>query len=87
MEQNAQELTQLHQAIAHLANLLEAQAAYVEAQWLGRIICLQQTRQQNDAHHQGGWLWVAVTSEMVKNVTKPASQCQKARDKERDKTA
>ena len=35
ISQQAEELTQLHQTVGHLANLADPQAAREEAQWLG----------------------------------------------------
>jgi hypothetical protein len=46
MRQQAHELPQLHQTIGHLANLLEAQAAREEAQWLGMMMWMQEREQK-----------------------------------------
>jgi len=42
MQQQAQELTQLHRTVGHLTNLVQAQAAREEAQWLGMRTWMQE---------------------------------------------
>jgi hypothetical protein len=46
IRQQAQELTQLHQTVGHLANLLEARAAHKEAQWQGIMTWMQEREQK-----------------------------------------
>jgi len=38
IRQQAQKLMQLHQTVGHLTNLVEAQAAREEAQWLAMMM-------------------------------------------------
>jgi len=52
MQQQEQELTQLHQTIGHLTNLVEAQAAHDEAQWLAMMAWMQESEQKWDARHE-----------------------------------
>jgi hypothetical protein len=59
MRQHAQELMQQHQTVGHLANLLEAQAACEEAQWLGMMTWMQEREQKWDARHDDDKLWGA----------------------------
>jgi len=51
MQQQAQELTQLHQTVGHLTNLLQGQAAGEQAQWLRIRMWMQERDQKWDAHH------------------------------------
>jgi len=47
----AQELTQLHQTVGHLANLVEARAAREEAQRLAMLTWMQEREQKWDARY------------------------------------
>jgi len=51
MQQQAQELTQLHQTVGHLTNLFQGQAAGEQAQWLRIRMWMQERDQKWDAHH------------------------------------
>jgi len=79
MRQQAQELTQLHRTVEHLTNLLEAQAARQEAQWLGMTMGMQEREHKWDARHEDDKLWGAgITNKNRKShewsSTRPVSQ-------------
>jgi len=46
IRQQAQEQTQLHRTVGHLAILVEAQAAREEAQWLAMMTWMQEREQK-----------------------------------------
>jgi hypothetical protein len=87
MRQQAQELTQLHRAIGHLTNLVQAQAAREEAQWLGMRTWMQEREQKWDARHEDDKLWGPGITNMIAKVMKGVAPGQEVREKERDKTA
>jgi len=83
----AQALTQLHRNVGHLVDLLEAQAAHEQAQWLGMMTWMQEIEQKWDARHEDDKLWGAGIANMLAKVIKGVAPGQEARKKERDKTA
>jgi len=87
MRQQAQELTQLHQTVGHLTNLVQAQAAREEAQWLGMRTWMQDREQKWDARHEDDKLWGAGITNMIAKIMKGVASGQEAREKERDETA
>jgi len=70
IRQQAQELTQLHRTVGHLANLLEAWAAREEAQWLGMMTWMQEREQKWVARHEDDKLWGAGITNMIAKVMK-----------------
>jgi len=65
----AQELTQLHRTVGHLAILLEGWAAREEAQWQGMMPWMQEREQKWDAHHEDDKLWgVGITNMIAKTM-------------------
>jgi len=87
MRQQAQELTQLHQTVRHLTNLVQAQEAPEEAQSLGMRTWMQQSGQKRDARHEDDKVWGMGITNMLAKVMKGVAPGQEAREKERDKTA
>jgi len=87
MRQQAQELTQLFRTVKHLTNLLQAQAACEEAQWLGMLTWMQERKENGDAHHVDDRLWGAGIPNMTTKVIKGVVPGQEVREKERDETA
>ena len=86
MPQQAQELTQLHQTVGHLTNLLEAQAAREKAQWRGMITSMQEREQKWDTRQVDDTLWGDGITNMIATVMTGVAPGQEARGKERDKT-
>jgi hypothetical protein len=68
MRQQAQELTQLHRTVGHLTNLVQAQAACEEAQWLGMRTWMQEREQKWDARHEDDKLWAAGITDMIAKI-------------------
>ena len=87
MRQQAQELTELHRTVGHLTNLVQAQAAREEAQWLGMRTWMQDREQKWDARHEDDKLWGAGITNMIAKIMKGVASGQEAREKERDETA
>jgi len=87
MRQQAQELTQLHRTVGHLTNLVQAQAAREEAQWLGMRTWMQEREQKWDARHEDDKLWGAGITNMIAKIMKGVASGQEVREKERDETA
>jgi hypothetical protein len=82
MRQQAQELTQLHRTVGHLTNLVQAQAARDEAQWLGMRTWMQEREQKWDARHKDDKLWGAGITNMIAKIMKGLASGQEAREKE-----
>jgi len=87
MRQQAQELTQLHRTVGHLTNLVQAQAAREEAQWLGMRTWMQEREQKWDARHEDDKLWGAGITNMIARIMKGVASGHEARENERDETA
>jgi len=87
MRQQAQELTQLHRTVRHLTNMVQAQAAREEAQWLGMRTWMQEREQKWDARHEDDKVWGAGITNMIAKIMKGVAPGQEAREKERDETA
>jgi hypothetical protein len=68
MQHYAQELMQLHRTFGHLTNLVQAQAAREEAQWLGVMTWMRQREQNWDAHVKHDKLWGVGISNMITKV-------------------
>jgi len=87
MQPQAQELTQLHQPVGHLTNLVQAQAAREEVQWLGIRTSMEEREQKRDTRHKDDKVWgVGITNMMVK-IMKAVAPGEEARKQERDETA
>jgi hypothetical protein len=86
MREQALEPTQLYRTVGHLTNLLEANAACEEAQWLGMTTCMQERKQKWDARHVDDKLWGGGITVMLANIMKGVASCQESSKKERDKT-
>jgi len=87
MQQQAQELTQLHRTVRHQSNVLHAHATREEAQWLGMMTWMQEREQQWDACSEDVKLLGAGITTMVARVMKRVAPGHDARETERDKTA
>jgi len=87
MRQQAQKLIQLHRTVGHLTNLVQAQSAREEAQWLGIRTWMQKREQKWDARHEDDKLWGAGITNMLAKIMKGVASSQDAREKERYKTA
>jgi len=85
--QQAQELTQLHRTVGHLANLWEAWAACDEAQWQGMMAWMQEREQKWDTRHEDNKLWGAGITNMIAKVMKGVAPGKEGREKEREMTA
>jgi hypothetical protein len=57
IQQQAQDLTQLHRTVGHLANQVEARAAHEEAQQLAMMTWMQEREQNWDAHYEDDKVW------------------------------
>jgi len=84
IRQQAQELTQLHRTVGHLAILRGVQAAREEAQWQGIMAWIQEREQKWDAHHEDDKLWGAGITNMIAMVFKGVAPGQEGREKERE---
>jgi len=73
--------------VGHLTNLLEAQVAHNEAQWLGMTTWMQEREQKWDARHEDDMLWGAGITNMIPEVMKGVAPGQGVREKEREKAA
>jgi len=87
MHQQAQELMQLHRTVGHRANLLEAQPAPDEAQWLGIMMWMQEREQKSDARHEDEKLWGASITNIIAKVMNGVSPVLEVRMKERGMAA
>jgi len=66
----AQELTQLHRTVGHLANMWEVQVAREQAQWQGMMAWMQEREQKWDARHEDNKLLAEGITNMITNVVK-----------------
>jgi len=87
IRQQAQQLTQLHQTVGHLANLVEAQAAREVAEWLAMMTWIQEREQKWDARHEDDKLWGEGITNMIAKTMKGVAQGQEGREREREMTA
>jgi len=87
IRQQAQDLTQLHRTVGHLANLWEVWAAREEAQWQGMMGWMQEREQKWDARHEDDKLWGAGITNMIAKVMKGVAPGQEVRETDREKTA
>jgi hypothetical protein len=85
--EQAQELTQLHRTVGHLANLVEARAACEEAQWLPMMTWMQEKDQKWDARYEDDKVWGAGIMNRIAKTMKGVAQGQEERERERDMTA
>jgi len=85
MQQQKQELTQLHQTVGHLTNQLEAHVAREEAQWRRMVIWMQEIELKWDTCDVGDRRWVAGNTNIITMVMKGAAPSQKSRETERGK--
>jgi len=74
IRQQAQELTQLHQTVGHLANLVEARAAREEARRLAMMTWMQESERKWDAHHEDDKLWGEGITNMIAKAMKGVAQ-------------
>jgi hypothetical protein len=81
VRQQAQELTQLHRTIEHLAKSLEAYAACEEAQQLGVKTWMEEREEKWDFRHEDNILWAAGITYTIAEVMKAAASDQAARVK------
>ena len=65
IRQQAQELTQLHQAVGHLANQVEARAAREEAPRLAMMTWMQERQQKMDARYEDDKVWGAGITNLI----------------------
>jgi len=68
IQQQAQELMQLHRTVGLLAILVEPEAAREEAQWLGMMIWMQEREPKWDSHYEDEKLWGADITNMIARV-------------------
>jgi len=83
----AHELTQLHRAVGHLANLREVRAARKKAQWQGMMAWMQLREQKWDARHEDNKLWGAHIKIMIAKILTGVAPSKEGREKEREMTA
>jgi len=87
MRQQTQEVTQLHQTVGHLMNLLQVQAARKEAQWLVMMTWMQEREQNWVTHHEDDKLLAARIPNIIAKTMKGVPQGLERREKEREITA
>jgi len=87
MQQQAQELTQLHRNIGHQPNQLESQGAREKAQWREMMTWLQEREQKSDTRHKDDNQSVAGITIIIGKVIEGVAPGEEVREKERDKTA
>jgi hypothetical protein len=86
IRQQAQELTQLHRTVGHLANLVEARAAREEAQRLAMMMWMQEREQKWDARYKDYKVWGAGITNMIAKTMKEVAQGQEEREREKEAT-
>jgi hypothetical protein len=86
IQKQAQEQTQLHWTVRHLAKLVEAWAVREDAQWLARMTWTQKREHKWDAHYVGNKLWVAGIANMIVKIRKGVARGQEGREKQREGT-
>jgi len=86
LQQQVQELTQLHQTVAHLSNLVQGQAAREEVQRLGMTKWRQVTEQNRDDRHSDNNMWGADITAMIAKMMKGVTPRYQARQEEREET-
>jgi len=77
----AQELTQLHLTVRHLANLMDARAAYEEAQRWAMMLLMQEREQKWDTCHEDNKLCGADIMNMIVKTMKGVAQGQEERER------
>ena len=87
IRQQAQELTQLHRTVVHLANLGEARAAREKAQRLAMMTWMQKRQQKWDARNVDDMVWGAGITNMIAKTMKGVAQGHEEREREREVTA
>jgi len=87
IEQQAQELTQLHRTVGHLASLVEVRAAREEAQRLAMMTWMQERDQTCEAYYEYDKVWGARITNMIAKTMKGVAQGQEEKEKEREVTA
>lgn len=85
IHEQAQELTQLHRTVGHLANLLEAWGAREDAQWLGMMTWMQESEQKSDTRHEVDKLCGADIMNMIAKTIKRVAQGQEGREREKER--
>jgi len=79
----AQELTQLHRTVGHLANLWEVPAAREEAQCQGMMAWMQERELKWDPRHEDDKLWGPGITNMIAKVMNGEPPGQEGREKAR----
>jgi len=87
IQQQAQELTQLHRRVGHLANLWEVRAACEVAQWQGMMAWMEEREQKWDTRHEDDKLCRVGITNMIAKVMKGMAPGQEVRENEREMTA
>jgi len=87
IQQQAQEMTQLHRTVAHLTNLVGARTAREEAQRLAMMTWMQQREQKWDARHEDDKLWGAGITNMIAKTMTGVVQSQEGIRREGEMTA
>jgi hypothetical protein len=87
IRQQAKELTQLHRTVGHLASLVEARAARLEAQRLAMPMWMQEREQKWDARYEDNKVWGAGITNMIAKTMKVVAQGLEEREREREMTA
>jgi len=84
IRQQAEKVTQLHQTVGHLANLVEAWADRDEAQWLVMMTWMQEREQKWDARYEDDKVWgVGITNMIAKTMKGVAQAQEEEREKEK----
>jgi len=84
IRQQAQELTQLHQTVGHLANFVEAWAACEMAQRLPRMTWIREKEQKWNTRYEDAKVWVAGITNRISMTMNGVAQGQR-REGEKEK--
>jgi len=82
MRLQTQKLTQVHCTVGHLTNLVQAQVAREEAQWLGMRTWMQEREEKWDTCHQDDKLWGVCITNLIARVMKGVTPGWEAGEKE-----
>jgi hypothetical protein len=86
IRQQAQELTQRHRTVGHLANLMDTRAAREEAQRLAMLTGVQEREQKWDARDEDDKVSGAGIKNMIAKTMNGVGQGQEVREREREVT-
>jgi hypothetical protein len=81
IQQQAQELMQLHRTVGQLANLVEARAACKEAQQLAMLTWMQEREQKWDARYEDQKVWGVGITNMIAKTMKVVARGQDERER------